>query len=93
MTFTQVNRLNKIVTKGYTVKQLKVVTLLHELEVMSTNINSYTPLKSDYVDAVVTGLLVQLDPTTPTGLNYKPTFERNTYYLDAIRAELLEELI
>jgi len=88
MTFTQHNRLDKIIADNYTTKDLKIIIKVIDAEVVGTN-----PLKSDYVDAIVGKLFITLDNTTPTGLTYHPNFIVNTIILSRISDLLLQEVV
>jgi len=93
MTFTQHDRLDKLITDNYTTKELKTIIKILDVEVVGTNPLSYTPLKSDYVSAIVGNLFITLDDTTPTGLTYHPNYIVNTILLSRIKALLLKEKV
>ena len=88
MTFTQHDRLDKLITDNYTTKELKTISKVIGAEVVDTN-----PLKSDYVDAIIGKLFITLDDTTPTGLTYHPNYIVNTILLSRIKALLLKEKV
>ncbi len=92
MTFTAYNTLHELIRDNHTVKQLKALTKVHSLEVISTNPNGYTPLKSDLVDSAM-GLLTEYDNTSPSGFKYHGYYLLNVVFFPAIKDALLEELV
>ena len=91
MTDNQYNKLAKIVSDGTTAKQLKEIIKREKFEVISTNPNNYTPLKSDYVDAVM-GLLTGYNPFTRSFV-WHAHFTSNLFsFPENVQTELIKEV-
>ena len=91
MTDRQYERLAKIVSNGTTVAQLKEIIKINKFEVISTNPNGYTPMKSDLIDAVM-GLITGYNPFTRSFVYHAHFLSNLVAFPATVQNKLIEEV-
>lgn len=58
ITDEQIEEIDKVLSDALTLKALKAITKDYSIQVVSTSLSSYAPLKSDYINAVASSFIL-----------------------------------